>query len=240
MEKQEAPVGLQKKKLAIMATLGQMHKDSTNKEQKFKYLSDDAMIAAVQAALLEQKIVLTPPEVVDVVTSQYTTGRGTTMNLAVVKVRLGLIDTETGDTETGICVGTGADMSDKAAYKALTGARKYFFRLLFAVGTGDDPDKETPGAEQGDQSGQARPPRPAPAPTRHENRRDPLDDMIDRAFVDMGVPVPDRMGTFRSLADKYGGNKEKVANVLADMAAAGEKWGSAALFGTAPEGYQEG
>ena len=39
--------------------------------------------------------------------------------------------------------GQGADNGDKAIYKAISGTKKYFYAVTFAISTGDDPENET-------------------------------------------------------------------------------------------------
>lgn len=60
-----------------------------------------------------------------------------------VEMSIKLTDIETGFGETSITVGEGTDKGDKAIYKAMTGALKYYFADNFIVATGDDPETES-------------------------------------------------------------------------------------------------
>jgi hypothetical protein len=60
-------------------------------------------------------------------------------------------------------IGEGADSADKGAYKAMTGARKYAFRLLFNIPTGDDAERDETPAQAPVQRVTAPAPAPAPA-----------------------------------------------------------------------------
>lgn len=53
-----------------------------------------------------------------------------------------LIDIDTGFSETTMHTGEGLDRSDKAGYKATTGALKRFLSSTFLVATKDDPERE--------------------------------------------------------------------------------------------------
>lgn len=49
-------------------------------------------------------------------------------------------------------VGEGQDRGDKAAYKAITGAKKYLYAMAFAIPTTDDPEKDSHDSDQGQQA----------------------------------------------------------------------------------------
>lgn len=205
-------MGLQQKKVEAMKLIGQIAKDAKNQQQGFSYLSDEAVTAKVQSVLSSVGIALTPPDVTDISCVSTVTAKGGPWHTVTVKVRMGLADTDTSETESGVIVGIGADSGDKAVYKALTGARKYFFRLIFGIGTGDDPDatscEHAPAAHSN------------PAPKPEAPARDPLDADIERAFTDMMVPIPQRRPMFKKLSALYG-TKEQTASRLIDMASAG-------------------
>jgi len=52
-----------------------------------------------------------------------------------------VIDTDTGYGESFEFTGDGYDVTDKAPYKAMTGARKYALMSLMLIPTTDDPEK---------------------------------------------------------------------------------------------------
>lgn len=56
----------------------------------------------------------------------------------IVYLRFVLTDVDTGDREESLVVGEGMDKGDKAVYKAMTGALKYYFANTFLVVTGDE------------------------------------------------------------------------------------------------------
>ncbi len=59
-----------------------------------------------------------------------------------VTLACSLIDIDTGYSETTNHTGEGLDRSDKAGYKATTGALKKFLSSTFLVATQDDPEKD--------------------------------------------------------------------------------------------------
>lgn len=60
-----------------------------------------------------------------------------------VKMSFTISDVETGEKEVVVAFGEGTDKGDKALYKAMTGAVKYYFANNFIVATGDDAEKES-------------------------------------------------------------------------------------------------
>lgn len=61
--------------------------------------------------------------------------------LTRARVKLSLIDTETGFERESVWEGRATDYpGDKAIYKALTGAKKYALMLTFGIATGADPE----------------------------------------------------------------------------------------------------
>jgi hypothetical protein len=54
-----------------------------------------------------------------------------------------LTDGDSGETISWQSIGTGSDATDKAAYKAATGALKYALLTGFLIPTGDDPENDS-------------------------------------------------------------------------------------------------
>ena len=78
--------------------------------------------------------------------SDYSSVEGTEKqsNGRQVTMEFELCDIETGFSEVSTVVGEGFDKGDKAGYKAMTGALKYYLACTFLVATGDDPEKDSP------------------------------------------------------------------------------------------------
>jgi hypothetical protein len=72
---------------------------------------------------------------------QYTTSNNKTMNRTVVVMVYRFAHAPTGSFIDVPVSGEGADVGDKSANKALTGAYKYALRQALLIETGDDPDK---------------------------------------------------------------------------------------------------
>ncbi len=128
--------------LAARKAIKPASKGGTNQFHRYDYAKEEDWHAAVMPALLDNDLLL---------------------SFSVTEVKnLETRKTKKGDTEyvvqvTGVArlmhisgqwlqitgVGQGQDPGDKAAYKAMTGLKKYLYALLFALPTTDDPEKDT-------------------------------------------------------------------------------------------------
>jgi len=127
---------LAKKMNEARALIGKITENGKNKAQNYSYLEAADLSEEVQKAF--NKI-----------------GIGTFYNVSDyeyikkdrgyfvrVKVIIELVDTETGYSKFISAYGDGQDFSDKAIYKAQTGAQKYAYRNTLLIPTGDDPEKD--------------------------------------------------------------------------------------------------
>lgn len=144
---QDNAAKLASKILLVMSNVESVVKDKTNDFHKYKYASDAAIITAVRVAMIKHKLVALPSQISCLREGDMTT----------VCVDYTLIDAETGYSTVCRVHGQGQDKGDKGAYKAATGAEKYFFLKAFMIPTEDDPENEGPAQ---------RPQQAKPAPAR--------------------------------------------------------------------------
>jgi hypothetical protein len=105
----------------------------------YKFAGERAMIEEIRPAMVKHGIFVYPTSVREVKRETYQTSKGSTMNLVGVVVTYQFA--HSGGTGLTVEVyGEGADVGDKAAPKAMTGAFKYALRQAFCIETGDDPD----------------------------------------------------------------------------------------------------
>ena len=90
--------------------------------------------------LVAQGVVVHPGQVYEMRQDTYTTSKGSVMNRTVVIMSYRFAHAESGTFIDTTVVGEGADVGDKSANKALTGAYKYALRQTLLIETGDDPD----------------------------------------------------------------------------------------------------
>lgn len=74
--------------------------------------------------------------------NRWVTDAKTNKYFTEVRLKFELMDIDTGFSEVSFFNGEGADKSDKALYKAYTGAYKYFVSTTFNLPTGDDAEKD--------------------------------------------------------------------------------------------------
>ena len=157
-----------------MSAVGYIQGTGKNEQQRYRYTSDEDIMGKVQPALAANGIAVFPRA--DVIhRDSYSTKSGARMNYVDIAVDFTLTHSS-GETSPPIrTVGSGADTGDKAVYKAMTGAYKYLYRLLLAIPTGDDAEKDSPEAAPRKAAAKpapkATPPdtdRPPPAPANSE------------------------------------------------------------------------
>lgn len=133
---------LYQKILLVMDEVGgYVQKDKTNKEQHYNYVSEAAVLAKVQPALVKSGIIALPTY--EVISSEdKMTAKGSVWKLVTVACHLKIVDTETGEFDAVLALGSGIDANDKAVAKAQTMAFKYAWWKLLCLETGDDPEAD--------------------------------------------------------------------------------------------------
>jgi len=127
---------------SILGKLGRVAKSGRNAFHNYDYATESDVADALRQHLAAEGVAIFP-SVVDakVETVQ---DRNKSATLATVTLELTFIDGESGDTMTTRWIGQGIDQSDKAYYKAYTGAFKYGLMKTFMVSTGDEPEQDEP------------------------------------------------------------------------------------------------
>lgn len=142
-EELELNAKLQQKKNALrkeLAEIGVVKTDKVNKFDKYKYFSESGYKRLFTELFSKHKLELTAQNIEFFEFS----GTGNQPIGRDVKIEFILHDCETGYNETSVSVGSGIDKGDKAIYKALTGATKYYLANTFLVATGDDAEADSP------------------------------------------------------------------------------------------------
>ena len=123
------------RKLAVMACVKGMKKDGRNTFQSYDYVTDENVLHTMRGLFIDNGLAFSysSDKVLDV-----RDGGGKIGNVYTILITCTLTDCNTGYSETGHCVGSGADRGDKGVYKAITSAVKYYLLKNFLVPTGDD------------------------------------------------------------------------------------------------------
>lgn len=123
--------------------IGSVSKDGYNRAQGYAFVGDEHIMAKAQSALADNGLCIAPLEM------EHASAKNLKETQLICTVRVTwLVSHVSGEWFTIQTVGEGADSADKGAYKAMTGARKYAFRLLFNIPTGDDAEKDDAPAQR--------------------------------------------------------------------------------------------
>lgn len=127
----------------IMADTPWVEKKGRNTFFNYDYAKESDILDAIRDRLAANGIfVFTSIESMDFRETSKKTRDGGPVHLVFVKTRHTFSDGESGETVDVYGFGSGEDSGDKAIYKAITGAMKYFVSKNFLMSTGDDPERE--------------------------------------------------------------------------------------------------
>jgi len=128
----------------VMSDIGAVGKDSKNVQQNFMYRGIDAVMNALQPAMVRHKVFVIP-EVLERTVSELVTARGAKMNWVTCKIKYSFFTTD-GSSVEAVTIGESMDMGDKATNKAMSIAFKYACFQVFCIPTEEmiDPDSESP------------------------------------------------------------------------------------------------
>lgn len=141
---------LYQKILDAQKATGWVAKNGRNEFHKYDYATEADILTVVKSAALEAGLIIitsTASEIgtytIDKPPNREGYAQGSeTVRWAKVILSYQVIEADTGEKIEGTFDGYAEDKSDKAIYKAMTGANKYFLMKFFGVATGDDPEKE--------------------------------------------------------------------------------------------------
>lgn len=125
---------------AVMKDCGAVTKDSKNLQQNYKFRGIDAVMNALNPALIKNKVFVVP-EVLDQTREERTTSKGGLLIYSVVKVKYTFY-AEDGSSVSACVIGEGMDSGDKATNKAMSAAFKYACFQTFCIPTEEMKDSE--------------------------------------------------------------------------------------------------
>lgn len=126
-----------------MEEIGAVGKDAVNKQQGFKYRGIDAVMNAINPALVKNHVFIVP-EVLEQQRQERTTNKGAVLIYSICRIKFTFF-AEDGSSIEAVTVGEGMDSGDKATNKAMAIAFKYACFQVFCIPTEEmkDPDEET-------------------------------------------------------------------------------------------------
>ena len=128
----------------VMADIGAVGKNQKNTQQNFMFRGIDAVMNAINPALIKHKIFVVP-EILEQSREERTTKTGTHLIYSICKIKYTFY-AEDGSSIYAITIGEGMDSGDKATNKAMAIAFKYACSQVFCIPTEEmkDPDAESP------------------------------------------------------------------------------------------------
>ena len=126
----------------VMSEIGAVGKNQKNQQQGFMFRGIDAVMNAINPALIKNKVFVVP-EILEQIREERQTKTGTNLIYSVCKVKYTFF-AEDGSSVQAIVIGEGMDSGDKATNKAMSIAFKYACFQVFCIPTEEmkDPDEE--------------------------------------------------------------------------------------------------
>ncbi|MGN0348203.1 MAG: ERF family protein [Roseburia sp.] len=126
-----------------MEEIGAVRKNDVNKTQNFKYRGIDAVMNAINPALVKNHVFIVP-EVLEQKREERTSNKGNVLIYSVCKIKFTFF-AEDGSSITAVTIGEGMDSGDKATNKAMAIAFKYACFQVFCIPTEEmtEPDTES-------------------------------------------------------------------------------------------------
>jgi hypothetical protein len=123
------------KVLKVQQAVSAVQKEGYNAFHKYSYVREEDAVKAVRPHLLEVGLVVRCSQETPSIFQE---------GIALAHLVFTVSDVETGYSESIEAFGTGSDAGsrDKALYKAITGAKKYFVTSYFMLSSGDDPEAD--------------------------------------------------------------------------------------------------
>jgi hypothetical protein len=127
---------------AVMSDIGAVGKTSKNTQQGFMFRGIDAVMNAINPALVKNKVFIVP-EILEQTREERQTSKGSTLIYSVCKIRYTFY-AEDGSSVSCVVIGEGTDSGDKDTNKAMSIAFKYACFQVFCIPTEEmvDPDAE--------------------------------------------------------------------------------------------------
>ena len=125
---------------SVMNDCGFIAKNDRNTQQGYKFRGIDAVMNALNPALIKNKVFVVP-EVLEQEREERQTAKGGLLIYSIVKVKYTFY-AEDGSSVSACVVGEGMDSGDKATNKAMSAAFKYACFQTFCIPTEEMKDSE--------------------------------------------------------------------------------------------------
>lgn len=134
-------LNLAQKLAKAMGDMGALAKDGTNQSQRWTFISEAAIKAAIRRVASKYGFIIIPTKIIKTEKYERKTSRGGMLYFYDVIQEFTITDGK--DSVTAQMIGTGSDAGDKAVNKAVTVAFKNLEKQLFNVSDQNDPDPDS-------------------------------------------------------------------------------------------------
>lgn len=126
----------------VMADVGAVGKNQKNLQQGFMFRGIDAVMNAINPALIKHKVFMVP-EILEQSREERQTSKGGNLIYSICKVKYTFFTTD-GSSISAVVIGEGMDSGDKATNKAMSIAFKYACFQVLCIPTEEmkDPDAD--------------------------------------------------------------------------------------------------
>lgn len=128
----------------VMQDVGAVGKTDVNEFDKYKYRGIDAVMNALQPAMIKHHVFVTP-EVIEQTREDRVSNKGVPLIYSVTKVKYTFY-TDDGSSVSALVIGEAMDRGDKSMNKAMSAAFKYACFQTFCIPTEEmiDSEKDSP------------------------------------------------------------------------------------------------
>lgn len=128
-----------------MDEMGTVRKGGKNEFDNYEYIKESDVSQKLQAILVKHNVFIFS-SIEESTNKQVTSSAGKPNIFSRVKIKYTFVDADNPDDKFEVySAGDGMDRGDKAIYKAITGAHKYFMIRNFSLGADDDAEKDSHG-----------------------------------------------------------------------------------------------
>lgn len=144
-------MNLYEKLVIIMSEMGTVAKNGKNEFDNYSYVKESDVSEKLQGLLVKNQVFVFS-SIENSKSQQVTSSQGKPNILSTVHIKYTFVNAENPEEKFEVySAGDGMDRGDKAIYKAITGAHKYFMIRNFNLGSDDDAEKDSPGINANDE-----------------------------------------------------------------------------------------
>lgn len=182
----------------VMKDVGIVGKDSTNNYDNYKFRGIDAVMNALNPAMIKNKVFVSPT-VLESHREERQGSKGTVMMYTVLTVKYTFY-TDDGSSIECVVIGEAMDRSDKSTNKAMSAAFKYACFQTFCIPTEEMKDADSESPEIGEKSDQ------------QKNKE--MIDSVDKSMIPRGKKISkEQLSKLKAEMDRTGKDEQMILSI---------------------------